>query len=323
MEDIKDIKRLVRLYFEGKADDEQAQAVAAFMSRDEQSEALFRTWESEWAAWHTPDAATNEAWKEFQNRISVDGKCRPRRLNVSRTTVWKIAAVAAVALLLLGIGLNLLPREASETLACSTEKGGKAALRLPDGTQVWLGEASTLEYPERFSGKERHVRLSGEALFQVAKDIRHPFIVQTSLYDVRVTGTCFKVADYAEDEESSTVLYEGGVDITLGGSTTTLRPGEQISCDRKSEKLTKTATEQSADDFKAGKLVCKDIGLKQLARVLSRRYAVDVQIKSPEAEGIGVSLVLQNNETIDEVISALRLAINRPITRNGSAVVIE
>src|SRR5690606_28027674 len=53
-------------------------------------------------------------------------------------------------------------------LVLSTPKGGTYRVTLSDGTTVWLNAASTLKYPNRFTGNERTVALVGEAYFEVS-----------------------------------------------------------------------------------------------------------------------------------------------------------
>ena len=63
----------------------------------------------------------------------------------------------------------------------TTPRGKDCHLTLSDGTRVWMNADSRLEFPEQFSGSRRTVRLYGEAYFEVAKDRRHPFVVETDL----------------------------------------------------------------------------------------------------------------------------------------------
>ena len=77
-----------------------------------------------------------------------------------------------------------------------TPKGGKYQLILPDGSKVWMNAASSLRFPAVFKGKERHVELTGEAYFEVAKNKKLPFTVQTKDQTIYVTGTQFNVMAY-------------------------------------------------------------------------------------------------------------------------------
>lgn len=70
------------------------------------------------------------------------------------------------------------------------------AITLPDGSVVKLNARTKLEYPEVFGPAGRKVKLSGEAFFEVAKDVAHPFIIDTGNALVEVLGTSFNVSAY-------------------------------------------------------------------------------------------------------------------------------
>ena len=57
-------------------------------------------------------------------------------------------------------------------------RGGEYKLVLADGTTVWLNSDSHIRYPVTFSSNTRQVELEGEAYFEVAKDVKKPFIVR-------------------------------------------------------------------------------------------------------------------------------------------------
>src|SRR5690606_32076430 len=76
----------------------------------------------------------------------------------------------------------------------STNKGYSCQLLLPDGTNVWLNTASSIQYPAVFSGNERHITLTGEAYFEVAHDISRPFNVDANGSLIQVLGTHFNVS---------------------------------------------------------------------------------------------------------------------------------
>lgn len=49
----------------------------------------------------------------------------------------------------------------------TTPLAGRFQVILPDGSKVWLNNASLLRYPTIFTGKDREVELTGEAYFEV------------------------------------------------------------------------------------------------------------------------------------------------------------
>ena len=75
--------------------------------------------------------------------------------------------------------------------------GKQFELQLSDGTNVHLNAGTSLKYPVKFvKGKNREVFLNGEAFFNVAKEVNHPFIVNANEIDVRVLGTQFNISSY-------------------------------------------------------------------------------------------------------------------------------
>ena len=60
-------------------------------------------------------------------------------------------------------------------------RGGEYQVELCDGTKVWLNAETQLRIPTTFVGTERRVFLKGEAYFDVTKNDKQPFIVETDL----------------------------------------------------------------------------------------------------------------------------------------------
>ncbi len=82
----------------------------------------------------------------------------------------------------------------------TTPKGRQYQLTLPDGTKVWLNAASSIKYPTVFDGNERSVQISGEAYFEVVKNMSRPFrvVVSDRMY-IDVLGTSFNVSAYRNE----------------------------------------------------------------------------------------------------------------------------
>ena len=108
-----------------------------------------------------------------------------------------------------------------------TPVGGQFRVTLPDGSMVWLNSSSSLTYPSRFTGNERLVKLTGEAYFEVAKDLQKPFRVESSLQELEVLGTHFNINAYTDEPSLNTTLLEGSVKVSVGPETKLLTPGQQ------------------------------------------------------------------------------------------------
>ncbi|TWW02158.1 FecR family protein [Chitinophaga pinensis] len=77
---------------------------------------------------------------------------------------------------------------------------------LSDGSIVWLKGNSKLIFPAKFQDNERTVTLEGEALFEVSKDVKRPFIVSCRSLTTQVLGTSFNIRSNEQGEVSISVL---------------------------------------------------------------------------------------------------------------------
>lgn len=109
----------------------------------------------------------------------------------------------------------------------TTPRGGQYQLKLPDGTQVWLNAASSITYPTAFTGKERKVKITGEAYFEVAKNAGQPFWVEENDLVIKVLGTRFDVNGYANEPIRKAVLVDGSVNVLYQKTEVHLQPGMQ------------------------------------------------------------------------------------------------
>lgn len=76
-----------------------------------------------------------------------------------------------------------------------------------------------------FSGDERRVTVSGEVYFNVKKDEKRPFIVESQGQSIRVYGTTFNVKAYPDEEFTFTTLETGSIALrkTEGGGGEVMR----------------------------------------------------------------------------------------------------
>ena len=163
-----------------------------------------------------------------------DGRIRRRSLR--RTLVRWSAAAAAVLVLCAGTwfaaNLHVRAKVAGRMLTFQTQQA-PVQYTLSDGTCVWLNAGTRLEYPAAFTGRERRVRIAGEALFDVEHDAGHPFIVETFACRIEVLGTRFNVEADEASGTFATALLEGSVQLTSNrtGERLTMRPDDYASLD--------------------------------------------------------------------------------------------
>lgn len=166
-----------------------------------------------------------------------------------------------------------------EYYTLSTPRGRQQELVLPDGTAVWLNAQSSIKFPTVFSGSHRNVEVSGEAFFEVAKDISKSFIVHVNEAEIEVLGTHFNVMAYHNENALETTLLEGSVTFRMGANTVLLKPGQQSQLVNSEIKLVKHPDVEQVLAWKNGMQSFNSADIKTIMRQVERWYDVDVAYK--------------------------------------------
>ncbi len=197
-----------------------------------------------------------------------------------------------------------------EWLAITTPRGGEYKMILDDSTLVWLNADSRMEFPNTFSKNERKVKLTGEAYFNVSKDITRPFIVSLNGIDIEVMGTEFNISAYGDDNLIQTTLVEGIVSVKNMLETShkqnILSPGEQASFNKENRNIEiKKVDVNQYIAWKDGRFVFNYQTLGEITKILGRWYNVDFVFANKELSEIrfsGEFLRYDNIEKIYEII---------------------
>jgi len=186
-----------------------------------------------------------------------------------------------------------------------TRRGGKYRLILPDGSKVWLNSASSIRYPNVFSGHERKVEITGEAYFEIAKDVHQPFKVSNGEMVVQVLGTEFNINTYIDESAVKTTLVSGSVVISKGGQSKQLNAGEQLSIGNGSDRL--LVSKPDLDEvlaWKNGLFNFKSADIYTVMRQLSRWYDIDVKYEG-NAPGLKINGKMDRGLKLSEIIEFL------------------
>lgn len=163
-----------------------------------------------------------------------------------------------------------------ERMVLSAPKGHTVRLILDDQTAVLLNSGSSLEYPSRFAGSERKVRLQGEAYFQVTHSASNPFFVETDRATVKVLGTTFNVKSYKDEKSMTTTLIDGSVELISGGHTVRMKPGEQANIDAPNALINKYNVDiEDYVSWTEGYFSFNNLTLNEVLESVSRWYDIE------------------------------------------------
>jgi transmembrane sensor len=161
----------------------------------------------------------------------------PRHRRMPRG-LWAVAASILIAVVMMGVW-RYVQRD-----TYSTAIGEQRSILLSDGSTIELNARSSVRV--RYSEAQRDIELlTGQALFQVAKDKRRPFVVKSDQTRVRAVGTRFDVNQ--RRRTTIVTVVEGTVSV---GASTPPTPGSgategSAAVDAASREFLLTAGEQA------------------------------------------------------------------------------
>lgn len=219
--------------------------------------------------------------------------------------------------------VDVISRVDNQYFMVKADKGDRAQLELSDGSKVILNSASSLSYRGSFGKDERRVALQGEAYFQVAKDEKCPFIVNTGALTVRVLGTSFNLSAYDELDEVVVVLLEGSVDVEANGTSLKMIPGDKLAYNKHTLQMHKSSV-HSADyiEWTKGNLYFERESLKNIMQALSRVYNVEIRIESDKLQEDLFTGTIPGN-SIENAMDILKLTANFRYELKDSVIVVK
>lgn len=191
--------------------------------------------------------------------------------------------------------------------------GTRSAIKLSDGTSVWLNSGSSIRYPDRFTKNNRKVFLKGEAYFEVESNPKKPFIVETSTLSVKATGTKFNVLGYSADNEAKVTLVSGKVEVFLtdnknNAKSSTLKDNQLLIFNKSNGSTSITDVETyKYISWKDGKLVFRNEPLSEVVKKISQIFNIDIEIKGEEIQNYSYRATFQD-ESLSEILKLLKMS---------------
>lgn len=210
----------------------------------------------------------------------------------------------------------------------TTPKGGQYRVTLPDGSIAKLNAASSLIYPVQFTDKQRHVKMTGEVYFEVAK-VRGanstdnlPFIVEADKQTIEVLGTTFNINAYKDEPAVRTTLLEGSVRVTASsnGKSVLLHPGQEAWVAENISVRKTDMKEQLA--WVNGDFFFEKEKLSSILRKVARWY--DIEVECPENLGeITFSGMVSRQQPLTEIVEVISSMKKVKLSLKGRRIIVE
>lgn len=347
MNDDEEIKMLLVKYITRQANDDETafikQWVTAHPENEQYFAQLYEAWQNSLLLDHNA-IDTDKAYRLFASKIS-DNRQPAKKAYKARLAVAAVVAVIVTATFL----LKNNQADVAPLNQLAAKPGNIRKVTLTDGTVVWLNSGSTLKYSEDFGKKNRRVYLEGEGFFEIAPGKKNiPFIVNTKNYLIRDIGTRFNLKAYPNDSFFETSVVNGEVSIEdkehkdNAMNRIYIKQKQTLRIwNRRSEQaealngfnnapvksyneiqITQFTSDKEANyiGWKDNLLVFDSNTLRDISKVLERRYDVKINISDTVLHNIKYSGNFKNVASIDKVLDIIKQ--NTPISYSKSGNII-
>ena len=202
-------------------------------------------------------------------------------------------------------------------------RGGEYQLTLSDGTKVWLNSETVIKYPVLFSKDVREIFIEGEAYFEVARDEKIPFVVQTSKIKVNVLGTSFNVRVYSNENMVSTTLVHGEVSLQKNNDDKEyiLKPNEQAIISE-NESIIRYVDVTQYIAWKNGRIYYEDNTLEEIFNDLIRWYDIYIVYESEELKSLRFSIDMKRYDKFSDILEIINLTKKVKFKINGNNITV-
>jgi transmembrane sensor len=274
------------------------------------------------------DAAERDAVEALLlQRIRLSTTVRTSR-TVPLWTAWRIAAsllllVAAGYAVWYYLGHDM---GAAVTHTSASKPDTIEKVMLADGTLVWLKPGSRLTYPDRFAGNTREVSLEGEALFEVAKDATHPFLIHCGELTTAVLGTSFNIR--STQSQTEVFVLTGRVSVTAKQTreNVELLPHESVVYAHATRALQKIGKqeEKQAEVYIQGteySMLFENITLTEIAKRIEGKFNVRMTLEGP----LNNCMITADftDQSLSNTLDIMAEAVNATYTIENDAVVLK
>jgi transmembrane sensor len=315
---------LIIKFFAGEISDSEMILLKSWLDQDPENRRIFNEENELWQATNVQtkleNYKTDTAWINISSRLGL-GKNNFKSVTILRKNNFRILIAAATVACLVAIGgLSLwiagktsFQQMVAASTIVTTNEGEKAHIFLADSTEIILNSESKLQYNGHYNIKDRTVKFTGEAFFDVSTNPEKPFVVQLDQMRISATGTRFNIFSFGNEDRVETTLEEGAITVSIKGKEpVNVKSGQQVVYFVKSKKvLVRDVATDTYTSWKENKLRFNDTPFEEVLRRIGRKYNVKFEITNRDLLNLKYTATFID-ESIEEVMQMLKTV--SPIT---------
>ena len=319
----KDIDVLLAKQLAGEANADELKVVESWLAESSENRAYFDGLKRLWQ--EAPQVRTGPEWEVDTEAALKKVKSDIQRgqftqLQGKRSYRWMRAA-AVLALMLAALWFLQEPETIPVQEIASSSRIVTDTLN--DGSVVVLNRNSGLRIAENFNRKERRMRLSGEAYFQVAHDSIRPFVVEAEQLEITVVGTEFNVENKVSEGKVTVSVTSGKVLLKSSAQSALLLANEQAIFDitsKKIERIQKPSPNVLA--YKTRVFSFDNTNLGSVIEQLNEVYETNISLKNKDLANCPLTTNF-NNLPLDQILEIIAESFSLSIERGQDTIALD
>lgn len=298
-------------YFSGDISSKETEAVEEWLESSEENRKIAEEVYHIYYSTETLHKMQTVDVAQAYNRVNK--KINTRRRSIFLNRLRHVAALLFLPLFLFTLYL-FLKEEPVEFIELRTNPGMVASTTLPDDTKVWINASSYLKYPSTFKGDIRNVHLEGEAYFDVKENKKKKFVVETNKdVKIEVLGTEFNIEAYPQDEDITTTLVSGKVELkyidnSYKENAIIIKPGDKIAYNIKTKQIESSETPVVVTTaWKDMKVVLRRTSLEETLKILGKRFDTEFIILNEKLKNNSFTGTFDDQQLI-KILEHLRVS---------------
>jgi ferric-dicitrate binding protein FerR (iron transport regulator) len=326
---------LISRYFAGEATAGEIQLLSAWISERDEHRILFQEYQKTWELLEYSKigqmADTDAEWSALGDRMknigaAVETKIVPLTPETgTRKPRFAWLKVAASVIVLMAVAAVLYYYFTRPRMVVYTADASSIEKVLPDGSVISLNKGSSIEFPSRFSGNTRNVKLKGEAFFKVTHDKTKPFIVSGGNVRVEVLGTTFNLNTCDIKGNLSVVLASGRISLYFSDRNADkiiLLPGEKAEVSAQNHMILKSVNDDpNFLAWKTKRIVFDDMTLAKIVTTLNAVYHSHIILSDAAAGKCRVTATF-DHQPVSSVLNVLKGTLDLKVSESGNTITL-
>lgn len=202
--------------------------------------------------------------------------------------------------------------------------GTPRLVQLPDATKVWLNKHTTL-YISTAYARQRQLKLTGEAYFEVTKNPGNPLVVQTGTIHTTVLGTAFNV-DNSSHSAVRISLVQGRVQVSkkdAAAAPVLLQPGQTATGVQQADSISSSETGiADVAGWMRGHLIFNQLPLAEALEKAADYYGITIKADPALLQGKKVTTIYYKYQQWPQVLHHLLFMYQLTYTRTNNVIII-